>query len=47
VRVDLDRMLAEATLARGAKPILLTNCATGAGVDAVVDQLSRDVLFDR
>jgi urease accessory protein len=47
VRVDLDRMLAEAKLARGAKPILLTNCATGAGVDAVVDQLSRDVLFDR
>ena len=47
VRVDLDRMLAEAKRARGAKPILLTNCATGAGVDAVVDQLSRDVLFDR
>jgi urease accessory protein len=47
VRVDLDRMLAEAKLARGGKPILLTNCATGEGVDAVVDQLSRDVLFDR
>jgi len=47
VRVDLDRMLAEAKQARGGKPILLTNCATGEGVDAVVDQLSRDVLFDR
>jgi urease accessory protein len=47
VRVDLDRMLAEAKLTRGGKPILLTNCATGEGVDAVVDQLSRDVLFDR
>jgi urease accessory protein len=47
VRVDLDRMLAEAKLARGGKPILLTNCATGEGVDAVVDRLSRDVLFDR
>jgi urease accessory protein len=40
-------MLAEAKQARGGKPILLTNCATGEGVDAVVEQLSRDVLFDR
>jgi urease accessory protein len=47
VRVDLDRMLTEAKQARGGKPILLTNCATGEGVDAVVDRLSRDVLFDR
>jgi urease accessory protein len=46
VRVDLDRMMAEAKQARGGKPILLTNCATGEGVDAVVDRLSRDVLFD-
>jgi urease accessory protein len=47
VRVDLERMVAEARAARGRKPILLTNCATGEGVDAVVEQLSRDVLFDR
>jgi len=47
VRVDLDRMVGEARQARGGKPILLTNCATGDGVDAVVEQLSRDVLFDR
>jgi urease accessory protein len=47
VRVDLDRMLAEAKMVRGGKPILLTNCATGEGVDAIVAQLSRDVLFDR
>jgi len=47
VRVDLDRMQTEATQARSGKPILLTNCATGEGVDAVVDRLSRDVLFDR
>jgi urease accessory protein len=47
VRVDLDRMLTEAKQARGGKPILLTNCATGEGVDAVVERLSRDVLFDR
>ncbi len=47
VRVDLERMVAEAQASRGSKPILLTNCATGEGVDAVVGQLSRDVLFDR
>jgi len=47
VRVDLQRMLTEATAARGGKPILLTNCATGEGVDAVVDRLARDVLFDQ
>lgn len=47
VRVDLDRMLKEATQARGGKPIQLTNCATGEGVDAVVERLSQDVLFDR
>ncbi len=47
VRVDLDRMLTEARATRAGKPILLTNCATGEGVDALVEQLSRDVLFDR
>jgi urease accessory protein len=47
VRVDLDRMVAEATQVRAGKPILLTNCATGEGVDAVVDRLARDVLFDQ
>jgi urease accessory protein len=46
VRVDLDRMLREATAVRGGRPILMTNCATGEGVDAIVAQLSRDVLFD-
>ncbi len=46
VRVDLQRMVAEAKEVRGGRPILLTNCATGEGVDAVVQQLSRDVLFD-
>lgn len=46
VRVDLTRMVAEAKEVRGGRPILLTNCATGEGVDAVVQQLSRDVLFD-
>jgi urease accessory protein len=46
VRVDLPRMKAEADAVRGGRPILMTNCATGEGVDAIVAQLSRDVLFD-
>jgi urease accessory protein len=46
VRVDLERMKTEAEAVRGGRPILMTNCATGEGIDAVVAQLSRDVLFD-
>ncbi len=47
VRVDLKRMLDEAKQVRGGRPILLTNCATGEGVDAVVDTIAHEVLFDR
>jgi urease accessory protein len=28
------------------RPVLLTNCATGDGVDAVVDAIVENVLFD-
>jgi urease accessory protein len=47
VRVDLDRLVGEAHAVRDGRPILLTNCGTGEGVDAVVERLARDVLFDR
>ena len=47
VRVDLERMVDEARTVRDGRSILLTNCATGEGVDAIVEQLGRDVLFDR
>jgi urease accessory protein len=47
VRVDLARMTREAKEVRAGKPLLLTNCATGDGVDAVVEQIAREVLFDR
>ncbi len=47
VRVDLSRMTREAKEVRAGKPLLLTNCATGEGVDAVVEQIAREVLFDR
>jgi urease accessory protein len=47
VRVDLPRMVAEAAQVRPAKPTVLTNCATGDGVDQVVRHIAREVLFDR
>lgn len=45
-RTDLPRMLREADEVRGGRPVLLTNCATGEGVDAVVETIAREVLFD-
>ena len=45
VYVNLDRMVSEAIEVRNGKPVLLTNCATGEGVDRVMDQLVHDVLF--
>jgi urease accessory protein len=45
VGVDLDRMLAEARDVRQGRPVLLTNCRTGEGVDAVVEHLMREVLL--
>ena len=40
-------MVREAGEVRGGKPVKTTNCATGEGIDALVGQLSHDVLFDR
>ncbi|MGI9302509.1 MAG: GTP-binding protein, partial [Gammaproteobacteria bacterium] len=45
VGADLDIMQSEALEVRGGKPVLLTNCKTGEGLDAVVDRLAHDVLF--
>jgi urease accessory protein len=45
VRVNLDRMLKEAAEVRGGRPVLTTNCATGEGVDEVVDFICSQVLF--
>jgi urease accessory protein len=47
VKTDLPRMVREADEVRGGRPVLLTNCATGDGVDAIVELLAREVLFDR
>jgi len=45
VRVDLARMVREARAVRGDRPVLLTNCHAGEGIDAVVDQISDAALF--
>lgn len=45
VGVDLDLMVKEAAEVRNGKPVLLTNCATGEGVERVMDQLVHDVIF--
>lgn len=47
VRCDLPRMIREANEVRGGRPVLLTNCQKGEGVDAIVDHIAREVLFDR
>ncbi|HZR03837.1 MAG TPA: urease accessory protein UreG [Burkholderiales bacterium] len=46
VRVDVERMVREGSAVRNGKPILLTNCHTGAGVDEVVERIATNVLFD-
>ncbi|MFH7391495.1 urease accessory protein UreG, partial [Pseudomonas syringae pv. tagetis] len=47
VGVDLPRMRRESAVARNGRPLLFTNCNTGEGVDAVVEAISRAVLFAR
>ncbi len=45
VGVDLGLMVKEAVDVRNGRPVLTTNCATGEGVEQVMDQLVHDVLF--
>jgi urease accessory protein len=46
VRVDLERMIREANQVRAGRPVLLTNCQVGDGVDQVVEKIATEVLFD-
>lgn len=46
VGVDLELMIAEAEAVRGGKPVIVTNCRTGEGIDTIIDHIARDVLFD-
>jgi urease accessory protein len=45
VGVDLEHMVKEANDVRRGRPVLLTNCKTGEGIEAVVDRLMEDVIF--
>jgi urease accessory protein len=38
-------MIREANEVRRGRPVMLTNCKTGEGVEAIVDQLIDDVVF--
>ena len=44
VRVDLQNMIREASQVRAERPVLVTNCHTGKGVDAVVDRIAAETL---
>ena len=46
VGVDLPAMRREAEAVRAGKPVLVTNCRSGAGLDAVVARLAHDVLME-
>ena len=45
VGVDLERMHGQALAVRDNRPVLLTNCRKGEGIDAVVAKIEHDVLF--
>lgn len=45
VSVDLPRMVTEAQEIRHGRPVVVTNCKTGEGIDEVVSYIARDVLF--
>lgn len=46
VRVDLAQLIREASLVRAERPVLVTNCQTGSGVDAVVERIAAETLLD-
>jgi urease accessory protein len=45
VGANIETMVQEANEVRRGRPVMLTNCKTGEGVDAVVDRLIEDVIF--
>lgn len=45
VGADIALMEREAGIVRNGRPVLLTNCKTGHGIEALVDRLVHDVLF--
>jgi urease accessory protein len=45
VGVELSQMVTEAQEVRRGRPVVLTNCKTGQGIDEVVSAICRNVLF--
>jgi urease accessory protein len=45
VDVDLDVLEADAETVRGEEPTIFTNCKAEEGIDAVIDNIERSVLF--
>lgn len=45
VGVDLERMHRDALNVRGDRPVLLTNCRRGEGIELIVGLIEREVLF--
>ena len=45
VGVNINIMQSEAEAVRGGKPVILTNCRTGQGLDRVTEHLAHDVLM--
>jgi urease accessory protein len=45
VRVDLERMMAEAQHVRGGRPVIPTNARSGVGIEEVADAILAAVLF--
>jgi urease accessory protein len=45
VGVDLGCMHRDALNVRGERPVMLTNCRRGEGIESIVDLLEREVLF--
>jgi urease accessory protein len=45
VGANIELMIREADAVRRGRPVMLTNCKTGEGVEAVVDRLVNDVIF--
>jgi len=46
VGADIDLMVKEGQEVRGDKPLVLTNCKTGAGIEEVADHIINNVLFE-
>ena len=46
VGANIDLMVKEGNEIRGGKPLVLTNCKTGKGIEEIVDHIIKNVLFN-